>query len=216
MRGKEKHFYRHLLPYIFSCKFIFKVLLSNCSLGWSITISGSQENLREFDKEFLKFGKCFEENPSMIFKENKVVFYTIHGYGVSQFLQLSVCLFMLHEVVMFLEKDFVVLRQETGMFAVSCVSLTIFPVYNSRMTVLFSFLAIYFLRILMVLPSVWIVSLKNVFFCFKWIQTNYEILKTNQVVQKYLMLLLNFKMSVGGWTKSFFTFYHLWINLQRW
>lgn len=62
----------------------------------------------------------------MIFKENKVIFYTIHGYGVSQFLQLSVCLFMLLEVVMFLEKDFVVLRQETGMFAVSCVSLTIF------------------------------------------------------------------------------------------
>lgn len=66
-------------------------------------------------------------------------------------------------VVKFLEKDFVVLRQETGMFAVSCVSLTIFPVYSSRKTILFSFLDIYFLRILLVLPSLWIALLKNIF-----------------------------------------------------
>lgn len=89
-------------------------------------------------------------------------------------------------VVRFLEKSFVVLRQETGMFAVPCVSLTIFPVYSSRKTMLFSFLDIYFLRILLVLPSLWIALLKNTFFCFNWIQANYEILKTNQVAQKNL------------------------------
>lgn len=116
--------------------------------------------------------------------------------------------------VRFLEKDFVVLWQETGMFAVPCVSLTIFPVYSSRKTMLFSFLDIYFLRILLVLPSLWIALLKNAFFCFKWIQANYEIL--NHVAQKILMLLLDFKMSVSGWIESSFTFHHLWVNLEGW
>lgn len=187
VRWKKNQFSRSLLPYIWSRKFTLKVLLFSCILGWSITVSRSQENLREFDREFLKFCRCFEENPSMIFWENKVIFKIFHSYTVSQFLQLNVCPFMLREyqptvaedcsyriswsamsvlagfaflwlcsynasIVMFLEKDFVVLRQETGMFAVSCVSLTIFPVYSSRKMILFSFLDVYFLRILLVLP----------------------------------------------------------------
>jgi len=63
---------------------------------------------------------------------------------------------------MSLEKDFVVLRQETDPFAVSCVSLAIFPVYSSRMTIFFSFLHIFFLRIIMVLLLLCVVLSKDV------------------------------------------------------
>lgn len=66
------------------------------------------------------------------------------------------------------------------MFAVSCVSLTIFPVYSSRMTIPFSFLDIFFLRIFMVLLPLCCVLLKDILLfymnpvklcvsvCFQW------------------------------------------------
>lgn len=105
VRGKEKHFYRLLLLYIQSCKFSFRVLL--LSFWAEVSLSQEVRKISEnLTKEFLKFSKCFEENSSMIFQENKVILKIVHVYTISQLIQLNVCPFMLHEYQPTVVEDF--------------------------------------------------------------------------------------------------------------
>lgn len=101
------------------------------------------------------------------------------------------------------------------MFAVSCVSLTIFPVYSSRMTIPFSFLDIFFLRIFMVLLPLCCVLLKDILLfymnpvklcvsvCFQWSTWGYFSILGIWAAFQFMSICLLFQLTQNPSTKFF-------------